>query len=94
MTPITFKLDGETYEADYDELTSYRTSKQFAQSETNPGGMFEAMSRIFMGRDEEYIDAIGGDIASMGRLCDAAFKAAQAKNSSASPETSKATGAK
>ena len=94
MTPITFELDGEAYEADLDELTSYKTSKQFAQSELNPGGMFEAMARIFMGRDEEYIDALGGDLGAMGRLCDAAFEAAKAKNSSASPATSKATGAR
>lgn len=94
MTPITFELDGETFEADYDELTSYRTVKQFAQSETNTPGLFDAMARIFAGRDEEYAERLGGGVDTIGRLCDAAFAAAKAKNSSASSATSKASVAK
>lgn len=94
MEKITFKLDGNEYEADLDELKSYKTMKQFAQSESDPAGMFEAMGRIFMGRDEEYIDGLGGGASDMGRLCDAAFEAAKAKNSSGSPATSKATAKK
>ena len=81
MQKIMFELDGKKYEADLDELKSYKTSKQFAQGESNPSGMFDAMSRIFMGNDEKYIEEIGGGIEDMGKLCNAAFEAAKLKNS-------------
>ena len=82
MTEIKFSVDGVDGEfaADLDELNSYKTVKQFARSETDPAGMMDAMGRIFMGRDEEYIEALGGTSYDMRRLCDAAFEAAKAKN--------------
>lgn len=81
MTEIKFSVDGVDGEfaADLDELKSYKTVKQFARSETDPAGMMDAMERIFMGRDEEYIEALGGTSYDMRRLCDAAFEAAKAK---------------
>lgn len=81
MQKITFELDDKKYIADLDELKSYKTSKQFAQGESNPSGMFDAMSRIFLGKDEEYIEGLGGGVDDMGRLCNAAFEAAKLKNS-------------
>ena len=73
MTEITFTVDGVDGEfaADLDELKSYKT---------DPAGMMDAMERIFMGRDEEYIEALGGTSYDMRRLCDAAFEAAKTKN--------------
>lgn len=91
MAEITFTVpgaDGE-FTADLDELTSYKTNKQFAQSKTNPGGMFEAFERVFAGRDEEYVERLGGSVDATGTLMEAAFEAAKAKNSQASSATSK-----
>ena len=48
MTELTFTIpgiDGE-FTADLDELLSYKTNKQFAKSETEPAGMFEAFERV------------------------------------------------
>ena len=69
MTEIKFSVDGVDGEfaADLDELKSYKTVKQFARSETDPAGMMDAMERIFMGRDEEYIEALGGTSYDMRR---------------------------
>lgn len=96
MTEITFAVPGYEgeFKADYDELTSYRTNKQFAMSEKNPAGMFEAFERVFAGHDEEYMDRLGGSVESTGVLMQAAFEAAKAKNSSASSETLKVIEAK
>lgn len=81
MTELTFTIpgiDGE-FTADLDELLSYKTNKQFAKSETEPGGMFEAFERVFAGRDEEYMERLGGSVESTGTLMQAAFEAAKAK---------------
>lgn len=96
MAEITFTVPGAAGEftADLDELTSYKTNKQFAQSKTNPGGMFEAFERVFAGRDEEYVERLGGSVDATGTLMEAAFEAAKAKNSQASSETSKDIAAK
>ena len=82
MTELTFTIpgiDGE-FTADLDELLSYKTNKQFAKSETEPGGMFEAFERVFAGRDEEYMERLGGSVESTGVLMQAAFEAAGFKN--------------
>lgn len=96
MTKLTFTVpgvDGE-FTADYDELTSYKTNKQFAKSETKPGGMFDAFERVFAGRDEEYMERLGGSVESVGTLMQAAFEAAKAKNSPGSSSSSKGTAQK
>lgn len=96
MTEVTFSVPGceGEFVADYDELTSYRTNKQFAMSESDPAGMFEAFARIFAGRDEEYVDRLGGSVEVTGTLMQAAFEAAKAKNSQASSATSRSTAAR
>ena len=95
MTEVKFTVDGidDEFSCDADELRSYRTLKQFALSEKNPAGLFEALERVYMGRDEEYVDRIGG-MDNLGKLNDSAVEAAKAKNSSASSRASKGTGAK
>lgn len=94
MNEIRFEVGGVELVADYDQLTSYKTNKQFARSESDPAGMFEAYERVFAGRDEEYVEALGGSIEAVGRMMQAAFEAAKAKKSQASSETSKGTATK
>lgn len=91
MNELRFEVDGIELIADYDQLTSYKTNKQFARSESDPAGMFEAYERVFAGRDEEYVAALGGSIDAIGRMMQAAFEAAKAKKSQDSSATSKAT---
>lgn len=91
MQELKFSVDDVELIADYDELVSYKTNKQFARSETDPAGMFEAYERVFAGRDEEYVEALGGSVEAIGRIMQAAFEAAQAKNSKASSRTTKST---
>lgn len=91
MQELKFVVDNVELIADYDELVSYKTNKQFARSETDPAGMFEAYERVFAGRDEEYVEALGGSVEAIGRIMQAAFEAAQAKNSKASSRTTKST---
>ena len=64
MTELTFTIPGieGEFTADYDELTSYKTNKQFAKSETEPAGMFDAFERVFAGHDEEYMERLGGSV--------------------------------
>lgn len=94
MNEVRFEVDGIEMAADYDKLTSYKVNKAFARSASNPAGMFDAYESVFAGRDEEYVDALGGTVDCMGRIMQAAFEAAKAKNSQASPSTSKSTGAR
>lgn len=91
MQEMRFEVDGVEFIADYDELVSYKTNKQFARSETDPAGMFDAYERVFAGRDEEYVAALGGSVEAVGRIMTAAFEAAKAKNSKDSSGTSKGT---
>lgn len=96
MREIVFTIptrEGE-FSCDADEVKSYKTSKQLARGNEDPSGVFDVMERIFMGRDEEYIERVGGGVEDMNELLNAAIGACKAKNSSASPQTSSATGAK
>ena len=56
--------------------------------------MFEAFERVFAGRDEEYMERLGGSVESTGVLMRAAFEAAKAKNSQDSSSSSKGTAQK
>ena len=78
---VTFVLDGKEFEADRSALTSYKVTKMVANAENDPSGYFEAMERIFMGRDEEYAEALGGGADKVAELYAAAAKAVGAKNS-------------
>lgn len=96
MREISFAVEGVEGEfvADYDELTSYRTNKQFANAANDTAGMFSAFERVFAGRDEEYVERVGGSVSDVYTLMEAAFEAAKAKNSQASSRTSSSTEAK
>lgn len=96
MENITFKIDGidGDFVCDADELKSYRTLKQFACGDTDAAGVFEALERVFMGRDVEYMERVGGGVENIKVLCDAAVEAAKAKNASASSDASKSTATK
>ncbi len=94
MNELRFKVDGVELVADYDELLSYKTNKQFARSAADPAGMFDAYERVFAGRDEEYVEALGGSVSCIEKIMVAAFEAAKAKNSQDSSSASKSTGTK
>lgn len=81
MKEIKFQVEGVEgdFFVDSDEMKSYKTVKAFALSEQNAAPMFEAMERVFMGHDEEYVDRVGG-MDNIGSLVDAAVEAAKAKN--------------
>ncbi len=95
MDQVKFRVEGVEgdFFCDADELKSYRTVKQLSLAETRPDGMFEALERVYMGRDEEYVERVGG-MERLHLLNDAAAEAAKAKNSSASSRASKGTGTK
>ena len=62
MNQVKFTVEGVKGEffVDADELNNYRTMKALAMAEKNPVGFYEAIERIYMGNDEEYIDRVGG----------------------------------
>ncbi len=95
MTETEFTVPGVegAFLCDADELKSYRTIKQLAMADCDVAGFFEAMGRIYMGRDEEYVERVGG-FDKAGALNDAAAEAAKAKNSRPSSGSSKDTAAK
>lgn len=85
MKKVTFTIDGieGKFVCDADELSNYKTLKQFALAEKNPAGMFEALGRVFIGNDEEYVERVGG-VDNIGLLNDSAINAVQAKKAQAS----------
>lgn len=76
---VKFEYEGAEYEADAAALRDYSTIKAVSKVETDPAGFFDAMERVFMGRDEEYAAATGGT-AGIGALFNAAAQAANVKN--------------
>lgn len=95
MNQVKFQVEGVEgdFFCDADQLTGYRTLKQLALADKNPQGMFEALERIYMGHDEEYVERVGG-MDGLAKLNDAATQAVKAKNSSGSSRASKRTGTK
>ena len=98
MREVVFTVPGVEGEfaCDADQLTDYDTAKLMSKADEDMGASFEVMERIFMGRDSEYMRRLGGNVSQIGTLLTAAIDAVgeDAKNSSASPQTSKGTGAK
>lgn len=86
-------VEGEFF-CDADEIRSYKTAKQLVNSDKDASLAFDVMERVFMGNDEEYVERIGGDVEDIQKLLAAAVEACGAKNSKASPSTSKSTKAK
>lgn len=79
MKKIKFTVDGHEFVCDAGEMSRYKTAKQLSNAEKDPAGMFDAMGRIFMGKDEEYIELLGGDVDAAVRLANAAAEAADTK---------------
>lgn len=72
-------IEGDFF-VDKQEMTSYRTIKALALSEENPAGMFLTLERLFDGKDEEYVERVGG-VDNLAKLIDAATEAVKnAKN--------------
>lgn len=96
MNPVTFTIDGVEgkFTCDADVVRSYKTAKQLAKSEEDFSVAFDVMERIFDGRDEEYIDRLGGDVTCIQTLLGKAIEACGAKNSQASSPASKGAEAK
>ena len=75
---VTFEFGGFEFEAVKSELESYETNKQLAMGGT---AFYEAVDRIFAGRDVEYCKKVGGSFSDMTALVNAAFAAyGKAKN--------------
>lgn len=81
MNQVKFQVEGVegAFFVDADEMKNYRTVKAFALSEKQAAPTFEALERVFMGHDEEYVDRVGG-VDNLASLLDAAAEAAKAKN--------------
>lgn len=77
---VKFECEGHEFEASKTAIKSYRVQKQLARAKADPNGMMDAVERIFMGRDVEYVDALGGDAEKLEVLLSAAIAAANAKN--------------
>lgn len=77
MKEITFTVDGVDGEfvCDADELKSYKTAKQLARADEDFSLSFDVMERVFMGRDEEYIERLGGSVDRLNDLLAAALDA-------------------
>lgn len=80
MKEVKFNVEGVKgdFFVDADELNSYRTMKSLALGEKHPAEMYEAISRIYMGNDEEYVDRVGG-MNSLPKLNEAAVAAVKAE---------------
>ncbi|HJI81588.1 MAG TPA: hypothetical protein OIM20_07680 [Eggerthellaceae bacterium] len=81
MKEIKFQVEGidGDFFVDADALNDYRTVKAFALSEKNPAGFYEAMEKIYMGNDADYVERVGG-MDHLADLNDAAAEAVKAKN--------------
>nr|WP_314638656.1 hypothetical protein [uncultured Olsenella sp.] len=95
MREVKFTIDGHgEFACDADELSSYKTAKQLVRADESASPAFDVMERVFMGRDEEYVERLGGGISCMATLLGAALEAAQAKKSSPSSDARSGAGAK
>lgn len=82
MTEVKFTVVGVKgdFFADADELKSYRTNKALAMAERDPASFYAALERIYMGRDAEYVERVGGDVDALAKLNEAAAEAVNVKN--------------
>ena len=86
MKPVTFTVEGVEGEftCDADVVRSYRPQSCSRNREEDFSVAFDVMERIFDGKDEEYIDRLGGDVTCIQPLLGKAIEACGAKNSQAS----------
>ena len=77
---LKFDYKGKTFECVPKMVRNYRAQKAIANSETNPAGFYNALALMFDGKDEDYADELGGDMAELMNLYMAAVEAVAAKN--------------
>lgn len=77
---LKFNFKGQTFECVPKMVKNYRVQKAIANGENNPIGYYNALSLMFDGKDEEYSDMLGGDMADLMELYTAAVEAVAAKN--------------
>lgn len=76
----TIEFEGHVFEYDDAEAKDYRNLKRVMKSATNPSGLFDAMERIFAGKDEEYAEMLGGNLEKLGQLAGKVFEESMGKN--------------
>jgi hypothetical protein len=81
MKSVKFQVEGVEgdFFVDADALNDYKTMKALALADKRPSGLYEALEKIYMGKDEEYAERVGG-MNNLEKLNNAAAEAAQAKN--------------
>lgn len=76
----TIEFEGHEFEYDVAEAKDYRNLKRVMKAATNPSGLFDAMEKIFAGKDEEYAEVLGGDFEKLGQLAGKVFEESMGKN--------------
>ena len=77
---LKFEYKGMTFECVPKIVRNYKIQKTIANGENNPVGYYNALSAMFNGKDEEYAEMLGGDMAAFMELYTAAVEAVAAKN--------------
>lgn len=77
---LKFEYKGKTFECVPKMVRNYKVQKAIANGETNPAGYYNALSLMFNGKDEDYAEELGGDMAELMNLYTAAVEAVAAKN--------------
>lgn len=73
---VTFEFEGLRFEADDDVLTDYEFVCDVLTADDDPAALVRCFKAVFAGRDREYAKKLGGKFATMGKLLEAAIKAA------------------
>ncbi len=81
MNQVKFHVDGVEGEffVDKDAINNYKNMKALALADKNPAGFYAALEAIYMGKDEEYVDRVGG-MEGLEKLNNAAAEAVAAAN--------------
>ena len=65
------KFENKKFEYDSSLINSYSFAKLIARAKDDNVLFFEAMERVFMGKDEEYAEKLGGDFTKLAQLFEA-----------------------
>ena len=65
------KFENKTFEYDSSLINSYSFAKLISRAKDDNALFFEAMERLFMGKDEEYANKLGGDFMKLTQLFEA-----------------------
>ena len=75
----TIEFNGVQIEYDETVLKSYSNTKRLARAKEDPANVFDVFEKLYLGKDEEIAEALGGTEEVMGQL----FKAVTADASKA-----------